>query len=75
VIDLETLISARGLIIPEDVDLVTAVNFTKNYVVTETGQIIEKLSEGTERLMILIGAVFSIAALAFSLCSKARSGR
>jgi hypothetical protein len=42
-------------------------------VVTEEGEIMEKLSEDTERLMIVIGSVLSIIALAFSIYPRMMS--
>jgi hypothetical protein len=75
IIDLETLIPTQNLSIPEGADLTMAVNFTRNYVVAEEGQIIEKLSEDTERLIIVIGSVLSIIVLVFSICSRATTGR
>jgi hypothetical protein len=66
-----TYLVSEDIEIPELADLGTAVNFTKNFVVTDDEVIIEKMSEETERLLITGGALLSTAALLVSACRRA----
>jgi hypothetical protein len=72
---LEAYLPSQNVTVPVNVNLGTAVNFTRNFVVTPTGQIFEKMSEETERLIIVIGTILSTFAVAASLYCRASSGR
>jgi hypothetical protein len=56
-------LGTQDIAIPAEADIEVAINFTKNFVVTDGQGIIEKMSEESERLLIVVGALLSTVVL------------
>jgi hypothetical protein len=69
-----TYLTDKDIVIPEDVDVATALNFTKNFVLSEDDLIVEKMSDETERLLVVTGALLSTVAFVASIYRRVASG-